>query len=149
MSTQRLTETELYALLDNDETPEELVADYFELDEKTLPTGLNEAEIAGIADIPNLSTADQGLVGRFNRWSRRKRQKKFRRRAEGFQGLTIVAEGDSWWQYPVKLKDVIDHLFDDDDVNIYSLGFAGDWLANMLVQKEYLAPWIGSSRRSS
>lgn len=42
----------------------------------------------------------------------------------------IVSEGDSWFQFPILIKDVIDHL--NDDYAILSLGAAGDTAANMV-----------------
>lgn len=52
--------------------------------------------------------------------------------------VRIVTEGDSWFQYPVLLDDIVDELARDDDKAIYSLGAAGDTLANIVRQKEYL-----------
>ncbi|MDP5220457.1 trypsin-like peptidase domain-containing protein [Ruegeria sp. 2205SS24-7] len=83
---------------------------------------------------------DQGLeadvaMAAFNSWSRRRRQRKYRRKiAGGWTGLKIVSEGDSWFQYPFLLKDTIDHLFDD--YAIFSLGAAGDLVSAMLAQDE-------------
>ncbi|WAP70902.1 hypothetical protein [Jiella pelagia] len=42
----------------------------------------------------------------------------------------IVSEGDSWFQFPILIDDVIDHL--KDDYAILSLGAAGDTAANMV-----------------
>lgn len=83
---------------------------------------------------------DEGLEGAvamsaFNNWARRRRQKKYHRKIkDGWDGLRIVSEGDSWFQYPFILKDVIDHLFDD--YAIFSLGAAGDLVSDMLHQDE-------------
>ena len=85
---------------------------------------------------------DQGLeaevaMASFNAWSKRRRQRKYRRRiANGWNGLRVVSEGDSWFQYPFLIKDTIDHLFDD--YAIYSLGAAGDLVSAMLAQDEIL-----------
>jgi len=46
----------------------------------------------------------------------------------------VVSKGDSWFQYPFLLKDVIDQLFDD--YAIYSLGGAGVLVSEMLDQDE-------------
>jgi len=140
MANGQLTDAQLKTLVDDDDTPDELIADYFEFDEKTLPGGIDEAEIAALEDIPNLSTANEGKIGWFNRRRRRKLDKRFRKRADdGFNGLTMVSEGDSWFHYPVRLDDVIEHLFEDPKVNILSRAFAGDWLSNIAKEKEYLA----------
>lgn len=42
----------------------------------------------------------------------------------------IVSEGDSWFQFPILVREVIDHL--NDDYAILSLGAAGDTAANMV-----------------
>ena len=41
----------------------------------------------------------------------------------------LVAEGDSWFQYPFLIQEVIDHL--STDFLIWSMGAAGDTVANM------------------
>ncbi len=73
----------------------------------------------------------------FNGMSRRRRQKKYLRKIKnGWTGLRIVSEGDSWFQYPFLLRDVVDQLFDE--YAIYSLGAAGDLVQDMLDQDEIL-----------
>ena len=54
--------------------------------------------------------------------------------AVGWSGLRIVSEGDSWFQYPFLLDDVIDQLFDQ--FAIFSLDAAGDLLQDMKKQDE-------------
>ena len=85
----------------------------------------------------NESRAARGLLGILNWASRCRRQRAYRRKSRGFTGIVIVSEGDSWFQYPKFLTDIIDWLRENKEYNIYSLGFADDWLANMLVKKEY------------
>ncbi len=49
----------------------------------------------------------------------------------------IVSEGDSWFQFPFIIKDVIDHLHDD--YLVWSSGAAGDTADNMIFQNpEYM-----------
>ncbi len=85
---------------------------------------------------------DQGLeadaaMTSLNAWSKRRRQRKYRRKIEdGWTGLKVVSEGDSWFQYPFLIRDTIDHLFDD--YAIFSLGAAGDLVSAMLAQDEIL-----------
>src|SRR5262249_26894082 len=60
----------------------------------------------------------------------RRRQEIYRQRiADGWKGLRFVSEGDSWFQYPVVLRDIIDWL--SDDYAILDFAAAGDTLANM------------------
>lgn len=71
-----------------------------------------------------------------NGWSRSYRLAVFRQRMRaGYSGPVIVSEGDSWFQYPVLLNDVIDGLMEPFAIN--SLGAAGDTLSNMLAMREY------------
>ena len=71
-----------------------------------------------------------------NGWSRAYRSIIFKRRMrQGYSGPIIVSEGDSWFQYPILLKDVIDNLMEP--FAICSLGAAGDTLSNMIAQAEY------------
>lgn len=73
-----------------------------------------------------------------NGWSRRRRRKRFIRRVQkGSTAPVIVSEGDSWFQFPILIKDVVDHL--EDDYLIWSLGAAGDTAENMIFgAPEYL-----------
>lgn len=50
----------------------------------------------------------------------------------------IVCEGDSWFQYPIRITETIDHLIETDKYAIYSLGAAGDTIENMVKSGEYL-----------
>lgn len=71
-----------------------------------------------------------------NAWARAYRGGAFRRRLQaGYSGPIVVSEGDSWFQYPWFLEDVIDNLMQTYAIN--SLGAAGDTLANMAAQGEY------------
>ncbi len=59
-----------------------------------------------------------------------KRQRAYREKiAGGWTGLRLVSEGDSWFQYPIVLSDVIDHLFPG--YAIYDMSTAGDTLQNI------------------
>ncbi|AEV38016.1 hypothetical protein PSE_3512 [Pseudovibrio sp. FO-BEG1] len=55
----------------------------------------------------------------------------------------LISEGDSWFQFPIIIDDVIDHL--SEHYNIYSLGAAGDTAQNMVYgpdrarRREYLS----------
>ena len=51
--------------------------------------------------------------------------------------VTLVSEGDSWFQFPILIDDVIDHL--SDHFRIRSLGAAGDTADNIIIgDGEYL-----------
>ncbi|WP_461655906.1 SGNH/GDSL hydrolase family protein [Methylorubrum aminovorans] len=65
------------------------------------------------------------------RW---RRQQRYRRKLRSWTGLRIVSEGDSWFQYPFLLTDVVDWL--SEPYAIYSLDAAGDLLSDMVQQGE-------------
>jgi len=79
-------------------------------------------------------------IGLANWLARMRRRLAFENRiGDGsYSGPVIVSEGDSWFQYPFVLKDVIDHLAQD--FAVLSLGAAGDTLANMINEREFLDP---------
>jgi lysophospholipase L1-like esterase len=68
----------------------------------------------------------------FNKVAREYRQQKYQEKIKkGFSGVKIVSEGDSWFQFPFLLKDVIDWISESDDYAAWSLDAAGDTLKNM------------------
>jgi len=70
-----------------------------------------------------------------NSFCRSRRHTKFRRRLKSRPDMPVlVSEGDSWFQFPLLIKEVIDHL--SVDYNIYSVGAAGDTAANMIFNPE-------------
>ena len=76
-------------------------------------------------------------VSVFNWFSKRKRQRRYRRKVRGdFDGVRIVSEGDSWFQYPILLDDVIDELNERPDLAVFSLGGAGHLLVDMIAEDE-------------
>lgn len=76
-------------------------------------------------------------LGALNGIAKWRRKKLYKRRIKDWNGIRIVSEGDSWFQYPFLLKDVIDHLSDLNKYQyaIYSLGEAGD-LLNDIIRKD-------------
>lgn len=93
----------------------------------------------------NRSTADQGFIGTLNKEAEGKKQKKFHRKIRaGFRDSVlhpdnkiVMVEGDSWFEYPVFLKDITDHLEKEPNLAIYSLAFGGDWISNMISTLNY------------
>jgi N-acetylmuramoyl-L-alanine amidase len=86
---------------------------------------------------------EEGVLGDIavsvaNRISRAKRRVQYElKMLGGFDGLRIASDGDSWFQYPVLLRDIINVLSDDPDKAILSVDGAGDEVAQMLREKEY------------
>lgn len=95
------------------------------------------------SDFINKSGASEGLLGRLNNSGKEKRRKRFEKKMKsGFRSQpntkVIIAEGDSWFEYPVYLKDILQNLIDDNDnYAVLSLALGGDWLANELYENEY------------
>ena len=79
------------------------------------------------------------LMDLANWYSRTRRQRRFIRKINdpNYTGPVIVSEGDSWFQYPLFLRDTIDWL--SKDYAILSLGAAGDTMADALKQDEILS----------
>lgn len=89
--------------------------------------------------ISNKSGARHGILGLLNHNRQVERQTTFQKRVESGQDngkIRIVSEGDSWFNYPTKLKEVIDHLFDE--FSMFCCSYGGDWLANIYAEEEYL-----------
>lgn len=86
----------------------------------------------------------QGLEGSTalkwaNMWSQSRRQERYRKKiAEGSPVIKIVSEGDSWFQFPFLLHDVIDYLMDREELAVFSLDAAGDQLQDMVAKAEYM-----------
>jgi hypothetical protein len=75
-------------------------------------------------------------MGFLNHIYRARRQRTFEDRLlAGDTRPVLLAEGDSWFQYPVFLKDVVDHLLPD--FNVLCLSAAGDELRSMVKEGEY------------
>ena len=139
---KKISISELNDLMRDPSHPEEKLSQYFEIDEERSGPfaprlALNPKTVA-IPATPEARQRGDLIVAGFNSWERMRRLQRFNERiASGYKGPVIVSEGDSWFQYPVEVYDVIDHLLDD-GYAIRSLDAAGDTLANMLKEGEYL-----------
>jgi hypothetical protein len=91
------------------------------------------------------SDATTGVLGFLNKRSTGIRQKRYYKHIDnGFRDLknknkkVIVAEGDSWFQFPVFIKDIVDWLSDVPDYALYSIAYGGDWFTNILYDEKYI-----------
>ena len=50
----------------------------------------------------------------------------------------ILAEGDSWFQFPICVKDIIDWLIKEDNFAVYCIAAGGDWIANIIYEEKYI-----------
>ncbi|MEQ8684213.1 MAG: hypothetical protein RIE86_02915 [Imperialibacter sp.] len=91
-----------------------------------------------------LSDATKGFLGKQNKKSTDKRIKEYYRRIKGGlrkdpKGKVILAEGDSWFQFPLLIDDIIDSLNNYDTNAIYSIAYGGDWITNIIYQEDYVS----------
>lgn len=146
----RITVDALNRKIADPATPEEELARYLLRDEaRSGPfdpaLALNPATVEVPAAPAERARADVALASA-NELARLRRRMAFETRlALGYDGPIIVSEGDSWFQYPLRLRDVIDHLAVDYAVR--SLDAAGDTLQHMYESGEYL-PAIQETRAS-
>lgn len=97
------------------------------------------------AKILNNNEASIGTLGSFNKKANKKKSKEFSKKIRnGFRDLekypdnkVVLMEGDSWFEYPVFLKDITDNLMDYNNLAIYSMASGGDWLSNIISSHQY------------
>jgi hypothetical protein len=83
-------------------------------------------------------------LGRFNAMSTKLRNWKFyhRIKSKEFQEnpkkKIILAEGDSWFQFPYFVRDIIDWLIRNEAFAVRSIAAGGDWLANIIYEGRYI-----------
>lgn len=96
-------------------------------------------EVAG--ELGGLAAESDAALTWANRIARASRLVAYRFKiSAGFDGLRIVEEGDSWFQYPLRLDDTIDQLSRDADKAVFSLSGAGDLLRDMASRRDYVGP---------
>jgi len=91
------------------------------------------------------SHANEGFIGTLNRSADNQKIKRFHQKIrEGFRnpGLypdhkIVLVEGDSWFEYPVFLRDISDYLEKKPNLALYSLAQGSDWVANMISNLQY------------
>ncbi len=134
---KRISQQALMEKLRDIDISDEELAQYFIEDESS-----TDAFNPTVALNPK-SVEDDGLEGAFvlnsfNSICRWRRNRKYKRRIKNWNGVRVVAEGDSWFQYPLILKDTIDQLIDLDNFQYAILGLseAGDLLSNIVREDE-------------
>lgn len=94
------------------------------------------------SSIINDSKAESGLMGLMNRIGKYIKNNNIKRRLDKANYRTgkklIIAEGDSWFEFPIFLNDIIDWIIKDKTNPVYSLAFGGDWIANIIYEEEYI-----------
>lgn len=143
---QSITKPEYDALVFNPETDPILLDAYsiVTIDEWGLQIGSRPDP-----DFVEMDDADVELENAMavaNNIDRRSRLRRFRSRLDDTSAPVIVAEGDSWFQFPKLVADVIDHL--STGYNVACLSAAGDTAENMIFGnagfggREYLSKLI-------
>lgn len=125
----------------NLKTPESELRPYFTIDRAVSrpfrPAVHLDATLVRHADGSEVRA--EGVLDWANGFSRWRRQARFNERTrDGDDAPILVSEGDSWFQFPVFLDDVIDQL--SKGYRIWSIDAGGDTLDNMVIRApEYLA----------
>lgn len=118
------------------------IAPYFKVDEEgsgpMRPRLVLDETKVEVAPTPGDRSRGDMLLAKANWLARARRRHLFEQRRREHAGPVIVAEGDSWFQFPLLLTDIIDNLLDKGHL-ISSLDEAGDTLENMVREKEYLS----------
>ena len=142
-ATGKITPEELGRLMADLSVPEEDLARYFEVDEDaSAPTRprlrLNPDTVEIPPDTVEGRARSAQVLNSANFIARLRREARYQQIvASGkYKGPLIAAEGDSWFQYPFRLKDVIDWTFET--YAVYCKSEAGDTLENMVRRAEYL-----------
>lgn len=91
------------------------------------------------------SDASTGKLGELNQKSTEKRTKKYYKKIDrNFRdpdnktNKVILSEGDSWFQFPIDVKDIIDWLIKKRNYAIYSIAYGGDWITNIIYEGTYI-----------
>lgn len=126
----------LRQLMEYEETSYYAAGIYYDLvpDESGQPTRLKlKPEI-------KVPEGERGLWGDIVLWAANavetRQRRRMYKRLKDTDRMRVVAEGDSWFQYPIRLLDTIDHLYKL--YAIRSFAEAGDTLENYMKEKEYL-----------
>lgn len=134
-----ITYSELLEKLEHPDTTEADIAPYFVLSEKDAnnidPRFIPNHELV-IFDTVDIQETAQ-LLNLVNWISRRSREIRYRNKVKSGVKVKIIAEGDSWFQYPILLNDVIDHLMAEKDLAILCFSGAGDLLKDMVAKAEF------------
>lgn len=123
----------------------ELIKDYLQLDFSDLREMVRRIYNMTEKSLRSQSDASTGSLGKLNKKSTANRTKRFYKKIDNnFRDLAkpgnkvILAEGDSWFQFPVCVKDIIDWLMENDAYAVYSIAYGGDWIANIVHEEKYI-----------
>lgn len=139
----KVTEDELKGLVEDPEVSERELRPHFALDPAHSAPFRPAVLPCLFANLPFDYRPHWGTE-LLNWYCRRKRHHRYDQKLKaGYDGIRIVSEGDSWFQYPILLEDVIDQL--SNDYAIYSLDGAAHGLSDIIEQDE-IVPAIRQER---
>ncbi len=91
----------------------------------------------GLAMDDGLQAEGLDVVGSVTRKARRLRNAKYARYVRNHpNGVRILEEGDSWHQYPVFIRDLVDQV--SRTIPVHSLSMPGDLITDMAIHGEYV-----------
>ncbi|RYH09187.1 trypsin-like peptidase domain-containing protein [Tropicimonas sp. IMCC6043] len=132
---ERISLAGFQSMLDDPSVPDSEIAEYLKAE-----SGVGAFDPVFVPDPELVDTGreERGMVIG-NRICRQRRRARFWwRRRNGVDLPVIVTEGDSWFQFPFLIEDVVDHL--DAGYLAYSCGAAGDTARNMIFDApEYMS----------
>ena len=141
----RIHLNDLHRMLEDDGIDDAALAPYFEYGMSSLPMQPLLRLNPDLVEVPDTRGLMSIAIGVLNGRSARRRAQAFEERvAAGFDGLRLFAEGDSWFQFPLLRRDVVDHL--SADFAVYCTSAAGDTLENMTSGLEDTLQLIGAHR---
>ncbi len=136
---EKIDHSRLVEMLSDPEVPDSAIRPYLQM-EFSESTPFHPSIVANPALVMVPETEAAVAMASLNGIARWRRQQLYKRKIQGWTGTRVVSEGDSWFQYPFLIEDVIDHLFNT--WAIYDLSAAGDLLADMARQDEVTAAVI-------
>lgn len=134
---KKVSHAELLEMIKDVELDDQELARYFKLDPEA-SQGLSPTVVVDRSLLKDDGLEGAQFLNAANVISRWRRNRRYKKRIKNWQGIKVVAEGDSWFQYPLILKDTIDQLCDLDNFRyaIFGLSEAGDLLSNIIAEDE-------------
>lgn len=132
---EKITFEELERRLQDVDTPDIALRPYFIGDKSAsrsfAPVVVTDPNRVEMDDLDRFRVESAFAMNWANNIARWRRQTRFtRRRQRGERLPVLVAEGDSWFQFPFLLQDIIDQF--DRIYNVWCVSAAGDTLQNMV-----------------
>jgi hypothetical protein len=142
------------AMIMNPDTPDSIIAQYLKVDLEKRKSGPFDPRLvpdpAKVVMTPDGNFDVESAIRWGNSVCRWRRQAKFKSQIgrSGDKRPILVSEGDSWFQFPFLIDDVIDHL--EPEYLIWSLDAAGDTADNMVNRKpEYMTEGLRKQKANN